>query len=222
MESSNLDLGIEHYLGRAGVVSAFVFYKDITDFIYETDLAGSAAFPSAQYSEAITYANGKDASLYGLELAYSQKMSHLPAPFNGLLLGANLTLTQSDADIEGYEGGELNSRSIDLPNQSDTVGNLMLGWENERVSVRLSANYKAEYLDEISGFGTGQADTLADSQTLVDLSAHYFVTPQVMVKFEALNITDEPYYTYVNNERYNAQYEEYGPTVKLGVTFTQF
>lgn len=220
LESSNLDLGIEHYLGRAGVVSAFIFYKDIENFIYETDLAGSPAF--ADYDEAITYANGDSASLYGIELAYSQKLEQLPAPFNGVIVGANLTFTESDADISGYADGEYHNRSIELPNQSDTVGNLMLGWENESLSMRLSANYKSEYLDEVSGFGSDQNDVFAESQTIVDFSASYFVTTQLQVKFEALNITDEPYYTYVNRNRYNAQYEEYGPTYKLGLTFTQF
>jgi len=220
LEASNLDIGIEHYLGRDGVVSAFLFYKDIESFIYTTDLAGAPQFVS--YDEAITYVNGDDASLYGLELAYSQKMSQLPAPFNGLLLGANLTLTKSDADISGYENGVLQHRSIDLPSQSDTVGNLMLGWEDDSLSLRLSANYKSDYLDEVSGFSTDQYDTVADSQTFVDFSASYFITRQLQLKFEALNITDEVYYTYVNRKRYNAQYEEYGPTYKLGLTFTQF
>ena len=40
--------------------------------------------------------------------------------------------------------------------------------------------------------------------------------------FEALNLTDEVYYTYVNKRNYNAQYERYGATYKLGITFMQF
>jgi outer membrane receptor protein involved in Fe transport len=102
------------------------------------------------------------------------------------------------------------------------VANVMLGWEDEKLSLRLSANYKSEYLDEVTGFSSNQGDTTADSQTFVDFTASYFVSRNLQVKFEAQNITDEVYYTYVNNPRYNAQYEEYGPTYKLGVTFTQF
>jgi outer membrane receptor protein involved in Fe transport len=48
------------------------------------------------------------------------------------------------------------------------------------------------------------------------------VTPQLQVSFEAQNITDEPYYAYQGRASYNAQYEEYGPTYKLGLTFTHF
>ncbi|BBP80932.1 TonB-dependent receptor [Pseudomonas sp. Pc102] len=222
LESSNFDLGIEHYLGRAGVVSAFVFYKDIDNFIYNTDLAGTGAW--ATFDEANTYANGDNAKLYGLELAYSQKFDWLPAPWNGLLLGANATFSRSDASIEGFDAasGRTLERDIDLPNQSDTVGNLMLGWENDKLSLRLSANYKSDYLFEVAPVGDRQHDLHVDSQTFVDFSARYFLTKELQLSFEAQNLTDEHYYVYTGRRSYNAQYEEYGPTYTLGLTFTHF
>lgn len=222
LESSNFDLGIEHYLGRAGVVSAFLFYKDIDNFIYNTDLAGTGAW--ATFDEANTYANGDNAKLYGLELAYSQKFDWLPAPWNGLLLGANATFSRSDASIEGFDAasGRTLERDIDLPNQSDTVGNLMLGWENDKLSLRLSANYKSDYLFEVAPVGDRQHDLHVDSQTFVDFSARYFLTKELQLSFEAQNLTDEHYYVYTGRRSYNAQYEEYGPTYTLGLTFTHF
>ena len=216
LESSNFDLGIERYLGRAGVVSAFAFYKDIDNFVYATDLAGSGAW--ADFSEANTFANGASAKLYGIELAYSQKFDWLPAPWNGLLLGANATFSRSDARIEG-QGSK---RSIDLPNQSDQVGNLTLGWESDKLSLRLAANYKSRYLAEVAAVDDKAHDLYADSQLFVDFSAGYFLSDNLQLKFEAQNLTDESYYLYTGNRRYNAQYEEYGPTYKLGLTFTHF
>lgn len=216
LESSNLDIGIERYVGRAGVISAFAFYKDIDNFIYATDLAGMPGY--GDYAQAETFANGESASLYGFELAYSQKLETLPAPWNGMLLGANLTISKSDADIENAAG----RRTIDLPNQSDKVGNLIIGWENDALSLRLSANYKSEYLDEVGAFNTEMNDIRTDAQTIVDFSGRYFVTRELQVSFEAQNITDEPYYAYQGREAFNAQYEEYGPTYKLGLTYTHF
>lgn len=216
LESMNIDLGIEHYMGRAGVVSAFVFYKDIDSFVYNTDLAGTGDWTA--FSEADTFANGDSAKLYGLELAYSQKFDWLPAPWNGLLVGANATFSRSDATIEG-QGMK---RDIDLPNQSDTVGNLMLGWENDRLSLRVSANYKSDYLAEVATVDDRAHDLYADDQLFVDFSAGYFLTPALQLTFQAQNLTDESYYVYTGRSHYNAQYEEYGPTYKLGLTFTHF
>ena len=216
LESMNFDLGIEHYMGRAGVLSGFVFYKDIDNFIYNTDLAGTGAW--ADFDEALSYANGDSAKLYGLELAYSQKFDWLPAPWNGLLVGANLTLSKSDASIEG-QGSK---RSIDLPNQSDTVGNFMVGWENKRFNLRVAANYKSSYLYEIGSVQDKRQDLYVDDQLFVDVKAGYFITPELQLTLEAANITDESYYVYTGSSRYNAQYEEYGPTYIIGLTLTHF
>jgi TonB-dependent receptor len=222
LKSSNLDLGIEHFMGRAGTVSAFVFYKDIKDFVYNTDLAGTGAY--ADFSEAHTYANGDKAKLYGLELAYSQKFDWLPSPFNGLLLGANATFSRSKASIEGYDqgAGANRKRDIDLPNQSDTVGNLMLGWEDDKLSLRLSANYKSDYLYELSTIDDKAHDKYVDAQTFVDFSARYSLTKNLQVNFQAQNLTNQPYFVYSGNSSRNAQYEEYGPTYSVGLTFTHF
>ena len=173
LESSNFDLGIEHFMGQAGTVSAFLFYKDIKNFVYNNDLAGSGEW--VDFTEAHTYANGDSAKLYGLELAYSQKFDWLPAPWNGLLLGANTTFSRSSASIEGFDQatGRNRKRDIDLPNQSDTVGNLMLGWEDDTLSLRLSANYKSQYLYELAGISDKAHDLHVDAQTFVDFSARY-------------------------------------------------
>lgn len=214
LEASNWDLGIERYLGRAGMLSAFLFYKQIDNFIYETDIAGTGVW--AEFDEAETFTNGDSADLYGLELAYSQQLASLPAPWNGLLVGANLTLSKSDASIG--DNGE--SRDIDLPFQSDTVANAMIGWENESLSLRLSANHKSSYLQELAAIDDPQHDLYVDEQTFWDFTARYYVTPQLNINFELQNITDEVYYVYTGTSGFNAQYEEYGPTVKLGFTFT--
>lgn len=216
LKSKNFDLGIEHYMGRAGTLSGYLFYKDIRNFAYETDLAGSGAW--ADFSQAKTWANGGKARLYGAEFAYSQKFDWLPSPWNGLLAGANLTLSHSSANIEGSGM----SRKIPLPNQSDTVGNLMVGWENDDVSVRLSANYKSDYLSSVAAVNDRSHDSYVDDQVFVDLSVRYFLTKQLQFSFEAQNLTNERYYVYTGSHGFNSQYEQYGPTFKLGVTYTNF
>ena len=222
LESSNFDLGIEHFMGHAGTVSAFLFYKDIKNFVYNNDLAGTGAW--RDFTEAHSYANGDNAKLYGLELAYSQKFDWLPAPWNGVIVGANTTFSRSNASIKGYDAasGQTLKRDIDLPSQSNTVGNLMLGWEDDKLSVRLSANYKSAYLYELAGVNDKAHDTHVAAQTFVDFSARYSLTKNLQVSFDAQNLTDQPYFVYSGNSRYNNQYEEYGPTYSVGLTFTHF
>jgi TonB-dependent receptor len=222
LESSNLDLGIEHYTGVASVVSAFVFYKDIENFSYQTDLAGTAGY--TDFAEAVTFVNGDAAEIFGLELAASKQFDRLPSPWNGLLVGVNATFVESDASISNYDEDleDFVARSVPLPSQSDTSANFMVGYESSRVSVRLSANYKSSYLLEVTEPLDAHYDVYVDAQTQLDFSLRYYVSDSVKIHLEALNLTDEPYYSYVNSKGFNSQYETYGPTYKLGITFTQF
>lgn len=216
LEAKNFDVGIEHYMGRAGVISAFAFYKDIKNFVYETDVAGTGAF--AAFDEALTFENGDKAKVYGLELAYSQKLDWLSYPWNKVILGANATFSDSTAKIASF--GQ--TRNIVLPSQSKQVGNMSIGWQDQKFSVKLSGNYKSRFLAEVGDIDAKQNDLYADAQLYVDLSASYFVTPKMQLTFDAQNLTDEKFYVYQNRRSFNAQYEAYGPTYRVSLTLTDF
>ena len=220
LESSNIDLGIEHYPGVASVISAFAFYKDIDNFVYQTDLGGTAGYE--EFDKAVTYVNGNSADIFGLELAASKQFTSLPAPWDGLLIGGNATFVDSTAEIGGYDDGEFIARDISMPSQSDTSANFMIGYESDVISMRLSANYKSSYLLEVLEPMDADYDAYVDDQMQLDFSLRYFLTDSIKLHFEALNLTDEVYYTYVKDTKYNTQYESYGPTYKLGITFMQF
>ena len=220
LESSNIDLGIEHYPGVASVISAFAFYKSIDNFVYQTDLGGTAGYDD--FDKAVTYVNGDKADIAGIELAASKQFTRLPSPWDGLLIGGNATFVDSTAEIGGYDDGEFIARDIPMPSQSDTSANLMIGYESDKISMRLSANYKSSYLLEVTEPLEADYDAYVDDQMQLDFSLRYYLTESIKLHFEALNLTDEVYYSYVKDTQYNAQYESYGATYKLGITFMQF
>lgn len=223
MESANLDFGWEIFTGDAGAISAFVFHKDIKNFTYETEFA---SIEGADVKEITTYDNGESATLTGIELGFSQKLSMLPSPFNGVLIGLNAAYSESDASISAQEEDEGSistiTRDIPLPNQSDMTGNFILGYEKNKIMLRLAANYKSEYLLEVNNPTDKAEDVYQAAQTQWDFSAAYNVLDNLKVTFEVSNLTDEPYYTYQDNESLNAQYEDYGPTYRVGLTFNNF
>lgn len=218
LKSRNLDLGIEHMLGREGAVSAYAFAKQIDNFTYTTDLAGTGAWTN--YTSAISYANGAQARVSGLELSYSHALKRLPAPWNGLILGANLTLTRSDADISRFDkaSGRNLTRQIRLPGQSAHMLNLMLGYEAGPVSARLALNAKSPYLLELgNNILDPSQDRIVDRQRQLDLSLSYQLTPALQLLFEGSNLNNEKYYVYQGSAPYNAQYESYGRTYKISL-----
>ncbi|WP_419570576.1 TonB-dependent receptor [Rheinheimera sp.] len=220
LRSTNLDLGMEYYPDQLGVMSATLFYKDIEDFVYATDLAGYGDY--AGFKAAETYVNGDDATLYGLELNLVQQLKGLGGFWQHFLLSANLTLTGSDAQISWYDDGERMQRDIDLPSQSDRTANLALGYEDEQWSLRLAANYKSEYLVEVSELDDARYDLFSDAQLQWDFSAKYKFSPALQLYFNAVNLTDEPYYNYTGKHQFNAQYEEYGRTFAFGVQLSRW
>jgi TonB-dependent receptor len=202
------------------VISAYLFYKDIDDFIYNTDLAGSGIW--SNFSAADTYINGDKAKVHGLELAYAQTFKQLKAPWDGLLFSTNATFTDSQARIDSHSDGERLSRKINLPSQSDLTLNATLGYEKGPLGLRLAINHKSEYLLEVGDIDNREGDLYVDNQTQYDLSAHYMIGQKIQLVFEALNLGDEKYYVYTNDTALNAQYESYGRTYRIGIKLASF
>jgi TonB-dependent receptor len=203
-ESENIDLSIEYYPGDIGVLSAGYFHKSIDNFIITADVAGTEGWEG--YEEVTQAINGDTATVDGIELSWVKGFN------NGFLISANGTITDSEA--ETYLDGELYKTS--LPNQSDRIGNLTLGYENNLMSLRLTMSYKSENLEEIDG----DLIRMEDSHQQIDFTAKYFINESMHVYFNAININDEPYYNYFDTPSVNAQYEEYGRTLELGFNWT--
>ncbi|MDO6841470.1 TonB-dependent receptor [Paraglaciecola chathamensis] len=203
-ESENIDLSIEYYPGDIGVLSAGYFHKSIDNFIIIADVAGTEGWEG--YEEVTQAINGDTATVDGIELSWVKGFN------NGFLISANGTITDSEA--ETLLDGELYKTS--LPNQSDRIGNLTLGYENNQMSLRLTMSYKSENLEEIDG----DLIRMEDSHQQIDFTAKYFINESMHVYFNAININDEPYYNYFDTPSVNAQYEEYGRTLELGFNWT--
>ena len=203
-ESDNIDLSLEYYPGDIGVLSAGYFYKRIDNFVIIADVAGTLGWEG--FDEVTQAINGNTAQVSGLELSWVKAFD------NGLLVSANGTF--SDSDAETLLDGELYNTS--LPNQSDKIGNLTLGYESELFSLRLTMSYKSENLEEIDG----DLIRMEDSHQQVDFMAKYFINQNMHVYFNAININDEPYYHYFDKPSLNAQYEEYGRTLEFGFNWT--
>lgn len=204
-------MSVEYYPGNIGVVSAGFFYKDIDDFIVVADVAGSGEF--VDFDEAIQPINGDSAELWGIELAFVRRLDFLAAPWNGLLVSANYTYVDSEAELPFRTG------DIPLPRQSEHVANLAIGYEDSRWSLRAAVSYRDSYFDAITERDDPSLDQYVDDHWQFDLSARYFINDSAQIYFEAINIDDEPLYRYYGRDDFNAQFEEYSWTAQIGARF---
>jgi TonB-dependent receptor len=215
LEATSWDASLEYYLPSLGVISAAVFQKDIENFSYAYSvIGGDPAFPAYNL---ITFANGSDGKVSGLELAYSQQLRMLPAPFDGLGLMANLTFADSSAEYPTRPGEELA-----FIGQSDLTGNLALTYEKNRFFARLALNWRDAHLREDEPIGANiDEDRYIDDFYQLDLSASYKFKKNWEVYGEMINLTNQPFRVYFNSSngqgRRFVQFEEYDVTVNLGV-----
>ena len=223
LTSANIDAGVERMLGKDGVVSFYYFTKDIKDFTYTTNLAGTGQW--AGFTSAVLAVNGEKAKVKGYELAYTQALRQLPGALSGLIVGANTTITDSTTVLSRFDkpSNKFLSREVALPGQSDRVVNLVLGYEAGPWSARVASNSKSRYLLQTgSDVVDANLDAWVDGQKQIDLSVKYQINKSTLLSFEGLNLNKEKYYVYLGNQKYNFQNEQYGRTFRVSLTMTQF
>ncbi|WP_140985467.1 TonB-dependent receptor [Asticcacaulis tiandongensis] len=217
-KATNLDLTLEYYFAPEAVIQGGFFFKKIKDFIvtYKTDQAGT--YHGIAYEEAEFAVNGEEADVKGFELAYSQALSFLPSPWDGLLVNVNYTYTDAEGDILIDETA---TRSISLPNSAKHTANFVLGYEKGPLSLRAAASYRSSYLDELGDLDDADTDRYVRPHTQIDLSAKYRINKNLRLFGELVNLNDASYTAYNNygGRKRLLQYEEYSWTAKFGVKF---
>lgn len=163
----NLDFSFERYFDTVGVVSVGAYVKHIDKFIFsgvapETD-ADRSRFENdprlvgRTIDDVVTYTNGEDATIYGLELNLVRNFVELPGAWGGLGVYANLTVQRSEADtgVEGVEKGdffyapELFYTAALTYQKYGLEGSLAYSWRDEQ-AVRFST-YDTRIVEEAYG-----------------------------------------------------------------------
>lgn len=208
--ANSFDLDFEKYFGESSAFTAGVFYKQINDFIAKKGFK-DYDYNGIVYDDATMQVNLDDASVWGVEVSYQQVFKFLPAPFDGLLAGANFTHAEGEVTLPS-------GRVIDLPKQSPNVANFVFGYDNGIFDARLALGYRDEYIDVVDEAGTG-LDRIVRDHWQLDASARYQVLDHVALFAEASNLTNEPFIAVIRDgsQEFLSQYEEYSYSIKGGI-----
>jgi TonB-dependent receptor len=152
--------------------------------------------------------NTPGGNLKGSELSYQQPFFFLPAPFNNF--GTILNYTYVDSSIKYVN---TNQNAIDtrpfventLTNLSKNAANATLYWDNGTWSARISGAYRSPYLTNVPGQNLN--DVEATKQTInVDFASSWNVTEAFQVTLEALNLTNQFQYQFVDTHGNRVNY----------------
>ncbi|HAE89579.1 MAG TPA: hypothetical protein DCG80_01190, partial [Idiomarina sp.] len=79
-----------------------------------------------------------------------------------------------------------------------------------------------KYLAELGDVEDSRYDIYEDDNLTLDFSSKWLISDQISINFAVNNITDEAYFVYTGDKRYNAQYESYGRSYTLGVQWVNW
>lgn len=204
----NVDLGAEWYFAPKAVLQAGLFAKSISGYIVNAEFS-NGVYNGIAYDEAVIPINADRGKVWGLEFAYGQAFTQLPAPFDGLLVNFNYTYTDAKVDVLG--------RNVPLPASSRHNFNAVLGYDKSGFSFRIAGAFRDRYLDELGS--DDESDRYVEPHFQLDLSAKYKVTPNIQVFWELVNLNNAKYTAYQRGPEKDRllQFEEYKLTAKFGV-----
>jgi TonB-dependent receptor len=225
----NFDFSAEKFFSSVGILSAGIFHKNISNFIYKYR---NAAYSSANFSSDfpeitnpiaegdewtfIQPRNGKAVQLSGIELAFQRQLDFLPGMLKNFGVYLNYTYTQSKTQGVFNEDGEERT-DAKFPGTAPHIFNSSLSYETKRLSSRISANYADSYLYELGGDKFD--DSYYDSQFFLDANASYRITKKVRLFGEANNLTNQPLRFYQGVKARTMQVEFYRARYNLGIKF---
>lgn len=190
--SDNIDLGVEWYFAREGLIGGNLFYKRIDGFIDTRTFTENRTFPRQSDGVLVTGpiiftepVNSASATIQGFELAAQSRLSFLPGPLRNLGVIANYTFTDSSATFSVAN----DIRSQGLPGLSRHSYNAVLYYDDGRLDARLAYAWRDRYLAQFSDdFGIPR---FTDSFGQLDFSASYDITEQLTAQVQGLNLTKE-------------------------------
>lgn len=228
VESKNFDLSLEWYFGEGNALYGTYFKREIDGFAYDSRQLVSYRQPGE--SETLDYilslpANTSNGTLEGVELGTVYFPEGLPSLLEGLGIQASATFLDSSQDIPEYnsETGELmgyTSRS--MFGVSDSSYSAVLIYDHGPVDMRLSYVWREDWLNnyEAPTFANPRGVYRRPEQSL-DFQLSYDLSDQLMLTFDATNLTKEIYQSYYQDEDlYNFSNSLYSRTFALGVRYS--
>jgi len=210
--ATNMDASIEYYMAPIGILSAGVFYKDLSNYRFELTLGGTFDGRPALITRP---ENAPDGRIAGAEFAWQQQFTMLPGWMDGFGAFANYTYTSAHMNLgRTYEG---RSR-FPLTGQSKHNSNAGIFYEKAGFNARLSYTDRTDQLTEINA-EDARLDLYWAGRAQVDLTSSLRVTPMWELYFEGKNLTNTAGIRYYGERQRVYEYEKFGYTLFVGVRF---
>jgi outer membrane receptor protein involved in Fe transport len=212
--SWNSDAMLERTLGAGGSLFGGVFRKAITQPIFLFN-DGPTIQPR----------NGDDATLWGAETGYQQRLAFLPSALRPLTLWVNYTFAHTRAALPARSGDgtvaiypDIPGRDVTLPSVPRHAGHLAVSYDRERLTARTTIGVRGPSLDRVGQLA--YLDILQQRRTQVDASFGARLTPAAWLFADFYNLTSAPLRFYQDRPSLPTIEQDYRWWASFGVRLT--
>ncbi|HEV7777881.1 MAG TPA: TonB-dependent receptor [Luteibacter sp.] len=184
-KADQYDLSLEYYYNDTGMLSAGLFYKDISTFIVQKQSAESYGGVDYFINREV---NGDQATVKGAELLAQVPFTFLPDALKGFGMVATYTYIDSTTPIKDVTGS-----SLTFPGLSKNNANLIVYYETGPFSARVAYNWRDQYLVGLSAANTGVYN---DKYSDLAASVSYNFTSKISMQLQATNLLNSKQRTY--------------------------
>lgn len=221
IRAKTADVSLEYYFGRRGLIAVGGFYKDIDSFIQTRQvnvpfsqtglplslIAGSGNSPDTEFTFS-TKNNTPGGPLKGVEVNIQSGFDFLPGLLSNFGVLANFTY--ADSDISYCDNAAcLAPIQATLVNLSKYTANGTLYYEDDKFSIRASGSWRDGFLLKVPSGRAGSDVQGNVSGFFLDATASYQITPQVQLRLEAQNLTNQELGFYMDSVRQDSLYSSY-------------
>jgi len=231
-KANAFDLSVEKYFSTRGYVSAAVYYKDLTSYIFprfiQVDFTGvplPPAQPGLSYANADANrigvgkvsSNGSGGSIRGAEVSVSVPGEIFTSVLEGFGALVSASWNRSEIHPDGVD--------VPLPGLSPRVINATVYYERGGFSARVSNRTRAGFVGEVPAFDSSLTVNNVKEESILDAQVGYSFSEGMFnglsLNLSGSNLTDEPFVLYqVGAPAFDViKYEKYGAVYALSARY---
>ncbi len=227
-ESKNYDVALEWYFADSSSFYVTWFKREIEGLI--VDFRNRISYQAPDADEPYDYIlsqpdNASNGKLDGVEVGLVYFPSNLPEWLDGIGIQASYTMLDSTQDIPVTDevGNVTGYDTTPMFGVSDSSYSVVLAYEKEDwFSARLSYVWREDFLANYeAALFANPLGVYRKPEESMDFQFSYHVNDNLMVTFDATNLTDEyfqSYYEYPNTHNFGSAI--YSRTFALGARYT--
>jgi iron complex outermembrane receptor protein len=231
-----IDITYEKYFSNKAYLSAAVFYKKLTSYIYsigETYNFASlnSTLPPGYLPPGVVplstgifniEQNGKGGRVDGMEITASLPFDLLTDFLSGFGANASLSDTDSTIAIPGTVAS-IPLTNVTLPGLSKIVWQATVYFEKYGFSARIATRYRSNYIGEITDYAGDRALEYVRHEQLTDFQTGYEFQhgplQNLSLVFQIDNMTNTPFIDYAGITTRVRDYETYGRVFYFGAKY---